>query len=118
MKRLLIIIAVILLVIYLFEGSNDSTLSGTKSSQGNEDALKEIRKEAKVKEAFITEPGVLYASVLDDGTNRNGYASYLCEILREKNAKATRVKVVRANSTKDPKRDNAYGVLLGESWCK
>ena len=118
MKKILIIGGIIFFTIYLFNQRNKSNLSETKSDQGNANALKEIKKEAIIKEAIITEAGVLYASVVDDGTNRNGYASYLCEILREKNALATRVKIIKVNSTRDPNRDNAYGILLGESWCK
>ncbi len=101
------------------ESSHSQTLP---SSQGKTvmdiEALAEIRREPKVKEAIITESGVLYASVLDDGTNRSGYATYLCEVLRAKRSTASRVKVIRFASHNDPKRDNAYGVLLGESWCK
>lgn len=84
----------------------------------NKSALLEIRQEEKVKEAIITDANVLYVSVLDDGTNRNGYAQYLCEVLREKNATTKWVKVVKVNSMNDPNRDNAYGVLLGESHCE
>jgi nitrogenase molybdenum-iron protein alpha/beta subunit len=118
MKKILIIAGIIFFAIYLLNESKESKTSETKSNQGNVNALKEIRKEAKVKEALITEAGVLYVSVVDDGTNRNGYASYLCEILREKNAEVNRVKIIKVNSTKDPNRDNAYGILLGESLCK
>lgn len=88
------------------------------STSMDREALDEIRKELKVKEATITDEGVLYASVIDDGTNRTGYAAYLCEVLRAKHATVSRVKVVKFGSTKDRNRDNAYGVLLGESWCK
>lgn len=80
-------------------------------------ALALIRKEPKVKEAFVNDAGMLYVSVEDDGTIRNGYAQYLCEILKENNAAASWVKVVKVNSTNDPKADNAFGVLLGEHNC-
>jgi len=83
-----------------------------------EKALSEIRKEKQVLEAIITEANVLYASVKDDGTRRDGYAEYLCQVLSNQGVKDIRVKIVKHNSTKDPKRDNAYGVLLGESYCK
>jgi hypothetical protein len=98
--------------------ANSNYQSETVNNAGNDAALAEIRKEPKVKEAIITSVNVLYVSVIDDGTKRDGYAAYLCEILREHHAKANRVKVVRLNSTNDPHKDNAYGVLLGESWCK
>jgi hypothetical protein len=84
----------------------------------NKLALEEIRKEPKVKEAIITDANVLYITVDDDGTNRDGYASYICEVLREKKAKTNWVKVVKVNSINDPSSDNAYGVLLGESNCE
>ena len=83
----------------------------------NKLALEEIRKEPKVKEAIITDANVLYISVEDDGTKRDGYASYICEVLREKQATTNWVKVVKVNSINDPNSDNAYGVLLGESNC-
>jgi len=57
----------------------------TASKDGNVEALKAIRTEKKVKEAIIVAgTNVFYVSVIDDGTRRDGYASYLCEILREK----------------------------------
>lgn len=84
----------------------------------NKIALEEIKKEPKVKEAIITEANVLYVSVEDDGTRRDGYANYLCEILKERKATTTWVKVVKVNSINDPNSDNAYGVLLGESHCE
>jgi hypothetical protein len=81
-------------------------------------ALNAILSEPKVKDAVITDSGVLYAAVADDGTNRDGYAEYLCQILKDKNGKADRVKVVRHGSSRDKDRDNAYGVVLGESNCR
>lgn len=89
-----------------------------KDEPNNKLALEEIRKEPKVKEAIITDANVLYVTVEDDGTRRDGYASYLCEVLREKQATINWVKVVRLNSANDPGSDNTYGVLLGESHCE
>jgi hypothetical protein len=83
----------------------------------NKVALEEIKKEPKIKEAFITEANVLYVSVEDDGTNRNGYAEYLCGILKENKASTSWVKIVKVNSIDSENSDNAYGVLLGESMC-
>jgi len=83
----------------------------------NVKALEEIRAEPKIKEALITDANVLYVSVVDDGTNRNGYAEYLCQILNENDATTNWVKVVKAGSSKNPNKDNAYGVLLGEKHC-
>ncbi|MDF7817400.1 hypothetical protein P1X15_07335 [Runella sp. MFBS21] len=81
-------------------------------------ALTEIKKEPKVLDAVITESNVLYASVKDDGTRRDGYAEYLCQVLKDNGLTNVRVKIVKYNSSKDAKRDNAYGVLLGQSDCQ
>jgi len=88
-----------------------------KKEEPNLIALKEIKQEAKIKEALITDSNVLYVTVDDDGTSRNGYAEYLCQLLKEYKATANWVKVIKVNSTKDPNKDNIYGVLLGESHC-
>lgn len=102
--------------------NNETEVVSKKSESQTENtanitALEEIKKEPKVKEAMITDADVLYVSVEDDGTNRNGFAQYLCEILNEHKATTKWVKVVKVNSINDPNSDNAYGVLLGESHC-
>jgi len=73
-----------------------------------------MKNEPKVKDFVFTDAKVLYASVIDDGTNRNGYAQYLYYALKEVNIKTFKVVVVKLRSQNDPKRDNAYGVKLGE----
>lgn len=95
----------------------DKTISNAGSGSRN-DFLENLRKtEPKIKEAIITESDVLYISVSDDGTKRDGLANYYCQALEKANIKDVRVKVVQFGSTKSPKRDNAYGILLGESDC-
>lgn len=84
----------------------------------NKIALIEIKKEPKIKDATITDDNVLYVSVEDDGTIRNGYAEYLCQVLREYNATTNWVKVVKVNSSKDFNSNNSHEVLLGEAHCK
>jgi hypothetical protein len=129
-KPFLIIGSILLLALIgkLFGGNettytkNTETINKVDSKQtelqANEKALSEIRKEKKVIEAIVTDANVLYVSVKDDGTKRNGYAEYLCQILKENNATIDRVKITKVGSTNDPKKDNAYGVLLGECYCK
>jgi hypothetical protein len=104
-----------------------SKFTATHKQQSNTNAQSEeqpktilelVKSEPKVKDAVITDADVLYVGVLDDGTRRNGYAEYLCQLLKDNNSSIDRVKVVRFNSHNDPNKDNAYGVLLGESWCK
>jgi len=84
----------------------------------NKKALEALQSEPKVKEAIITDANVLYVSVEDDGTNRKGYADYLCQVLAENGSTISWIKIVKVGSTNDPKADNAYGVLLGETHCK
>jgi hypothetical protein len=92
--------------------------SGISEKDANEKALTEIRKEKKVIEAFLSDANVLYISVKDDGTRRDGYAEYICQVIKENGSKIDRVKITKVGSTNDPDRDNAYGVLLGECYCK
>ena len=125
-KPVLIIVGILLLsaFIKMFSGSGDNgkTTSTTQTEISekdvNEKALSEIRKEEKVAEAIITDANVLYVSVKDDGTRRDGYAEYLCQILKENGSAINWVKVTKVGSTNDPNKDNAYGVLLGEALCK
>jgi len=114
-----LVVAVIVVAGLIARKESFTTASIPESSTaGNSLALIAVRNEPKVKEAIITNVNVLYASVLDDGTKRNGYAEYLCMLLKEKGSTANRVKIVKFGSTNDPNRDNAYGVLLGEAWCR
>jgi len=113
------VIVLIGLVYFMNSNSNTDKKTNTSTNNTNNDkALIEIRKEKKVKEAIITEANVLYVSVVDDGTRRDGYVEYLCQILKENGSNINWVKVTKVNSTNDPNRDNAYGVLLGESHCQ
>jgi hypothetical protein len=90
---------------------------GSGNTEENNLALEEIKTEPLVREALIVSGDILYASVIDDGTRRDGYAEYLCQILKEKGASISRVKITEVGTTKSPDRDNAYGVLLGEAHC-
>lgn len=89
-----------------------------EKTRTNEKLLRTIKAEPKVKDAVITDADVLYVGVQDDGTKRDGYAQYLCQVLKDNHSTVSRVKVVRAGSHNDPDKDNAYGVLLGESTCQ
>lgn len=92
--------------------------SEISETDANEKLLTEIRKDKIVVEAIITTANVLYVSVVDDGNRRDDFAEYLCQYLKKNNSKVGWVKITKAGSTNDPNRDNAYGVLLGESYCK
>jgi hypothetical protein len=119
MKIRLTSLAVIVLVMACCASCGDSApVEKPADNAGNKKALEEIKKEPKVTEALLTDANVLYVSVADDGSRRDGYAKYLCGVLTENQASCKWVKVVKVGSMKDPKADNAYGILLGESNCK
>lgn len=115
-----IVVALLLYILYSYLNNDeiDSTRTSTFDNSINREVLKVIQTEPKIKEAIITDTGVLYVSVINDGTSRDGYAAYLCEIVREYRGTIERVKVVQVNTTNHPHRDNAYGILLGETWCQ
>lgn len=46
-------------------------------------AVAEIKKEPKVVDAMFTQNISLWVSVADDGSNRDGFASYLCLLLAD-----------------------------------
>lgn len=74
--------------------------------------------EPSVKDYVLTDSEVLYIGVVDDGSKRDGLASYFCQQMKDNSISVDRVKIVEYGSQNNPNRDNAYGVLLGESWCK
>ena len=121
-KKIFFWVIVLIGLVYFMNSNsnndNNANTSSTNTNKNNEKALIEIRKEKKVKEAIITEANVLYVSVADDGTRRDGFAEYLCQILKENGSNINWVKVTKVNSTNDSNRDNSYGVLLGESHCQ
>lgn len=84
----------------------------------NNQALDAVRAEIKVKDVVITDANVLYVSVVDDGTRRDGYAEYLCALLKEYHSTVNRVKVIKSNSSNSPKKNTPYGILIGETRCR
>ena len=105
----------------------DATLKEIRSknqSSGIKKSVKDLAKhlidnESKVLDAYINDSGYLYVQVRDDGTNRNGYASYLCDEARavSPNRNIRVVRVMKVNTFDHPDRFNAYGIRLGESRC-
>jgi hypothetical protein len=73
-----------------------------------------MKDEPKVKDYVLTDVDYFYVSVIDDGNNRNGYAEYLYYILKAEGIPIYKVVIVKYGSQKDPKRDNVYGIKLGE----
>ena len=118
MKKIFYIIIGIILTIIIIGWIGSKFRHPSEDIPENKDVLAIIRKEQKVKDATITDEDVLYAAVEDDGTSGNDYAEHLCMVLKDHYSTVQRVKIVKVNSKNDPKSDNDFGVLLGESWCK
>ena len=78
-----------------------------------------IKNEVKIIDAYINSSGYCYVNVSDDGTNRNGYASYICSEIKSKypEFEINKVRVMKTGTSSHPDRFNAYGILLGESNC-
>lgn len=61
----------------------------------DEEALKaEIMGSDEVQDFLITETGAVYVGMLDNGSNRNGFANYVCEAVRA-NASGEGTRLVR-----------------------
>lgn len=118
MKTFIMVVVVIIMLIVVIPNKWFGKYAQAEPSNSHTALIEEIKKEPKVIEVLVTDANVLYVSVRDDGTNRNGYAEYLCGIAKENHGNISTVKVVKSGSTKAKNRDNAYGILLGESNCQ
>ena len=117
------VLSVLLLIIFkTCKGSTGADVKAQTQTVNNDSinkvVLEVIKKEPKVKDVVLTEANVLYIAVETDNTNRDGYASYFCETLKEYKSTIEAVKIVEFGTTNSKNKDNAYGVLLGESRCK
>jgi hypothetical protein len=78
-------------------------------------AIAAVESEPKVKDAAWNDESLpsLLVGVLDDGTNRNGYAEYICLKLMEHNIRGGVVHImdVGAAANNDERRE------LGKAWC-
>ena len=120
MKKLLYVVAGLVLVFFIYRGIYNST----KTKETSNATPKKIEFETHIKsnepsvqDFVINDANVLYISVKDDGTDRTGLASYFCELASDYNLKLFKVKVVKYGSQNSPKKDNVYGILLGETQC-
>ena len=72
--------------------------------------------EPTAKDALWTSDDIFKVGVLNDGTSRDGYASYVCEVLYENGFRGVKVWVQVIDIIKLTK--NNEWVKLGESHCK
>lgn len=75
-------------------------------------ALADVRSEKSVVEAKFANAGTLWVSMVDDGSRRDGFASYLCLSLSDRD-RAIRVRILDAKQLSQ----GAF-VTLGETWCE
>jgi hypothetical protein len=79
-------------------------------------AQKLIRTEPKVKDAYWSNGSTLLVGVLDDGSRRDGYASYVCEVLYEEGLRGKAIFVKVIDILKIVKENSR--VVLGEARCR
>lgn len=110
-------IAIIAIAAFSASDSEETSTEPQAIAEANAVVLNQVRNEAKVLDAALTEANVLYVAVQPDGTDRSGYATYICSLAAGHESSVQRVVVVAANSAKHPDAHNAYGIQLGEAWC-
>jgi hypothetical protein len=109
----------ILIIFLLFScGQLKTPEQKEAESKANAALLVLVFKEPKVIDATVTPADVLYISVKSDGTNRNAYADYFCNLIKESKSKVRWVKIIEVGTSNAPNANNAYGILLGESHCE
>jgi len=89
------------------------------ATEAIEAAKQAIRTEPKVKD-FIYQPGQAVewqVGVLDDGTNRVGYANYICEVLAEHKVLTPRTQVRVVDIVKVNQEENFRSASLGHVAC-
>lgn len=124
-KNISIALITILVIFTVYKQFNPISKDDLRSLQPKEETFAEklskhlIDNESKVLDAYINDAGYLYVQVSDDGTNRNGYASYICQEARAvyPSVKLNMVRIMKVNTFDHPDRFNAYGIRLGESRC-
>lgn len=92
----LIIIILFIFFIYSLVNKPSSSLDSSIGKTHKDFAQALIKKEPKVKDAMWASLTLLKVGVLDDGSNRKGFASYICEKTAEAglNTVGLRVKVI------------------------
>ena len=118
LKKTLWIGLAVLIGAYLFSLLFQNPADNVEITSPDKAKVAEIMKtEPSVKDFVLTDANVLYIAVADNGDNRNGLAEYFCQQLKDNQISVNWVKIVRYGSQNDPNKDNAYGILIGESTC-
>jgi hypothetical protein len=90
-----------------------ATAQATQAQQRAVLAHLKSGEEPTVKDAMFTSDRMLKVGVLDNNTPRDGYASYMCQVLADKGVRGVRVQVI--DIAKLVRTDK--WVKLGEAGC-
>lgn len=90
--------------------------ASTVFASAQENILAEVKREPKVKDALWTSSTILKVGVINDGSNRAGYADYICQLVAEGGMAGKGVWVQIVDIVK-LSRDGQW-VKIGESNCR
>lgn len=121
---LITVIAVMVVVFQVIGVKINPSIANTPGSGGPTPAAVEsakiaIRAEPKVKDLLHQQGQAVewQVGVLDDGTSRDGYARYICEILAENGASTPRTQVRIVDITRVSRRETLRSASLGQVAC-
>ena len=103
----------------LFSGDSSQTTTPSNTLTENHKNVKkhfQSSKEKTAKDAVWTTNNIFKVGVMNDGTNRNGYAQYICSTLYDYGFKGKSIWVQVIDVVKLTK--NGKWVKLGEARCK
>lgn len=78
-------------------------------------ATAQLKSEPKIKDVYWPTAGRVKVGVLDDGTRRDRYAMYICEILRERRLGGQNINIRVIDIAKLARQNKE--VVLGEYTC-
>lgn len=97
------------------EKSPAKQVDSMKSSRDKVQSIFQSKDEPTAKDALWTSNDIFKIGVIDDGTSRNSYASYTCEVLYEHGFKGKKIWVQIIDIVKLTQNDD--WVKIGESHC-
>lgn len=98
----------------LLTGCGETEDSGTFDDAA---FIQAIEQESTVEDALVTDGGNLYVGVLDNGSDRSGFAMYVCEVARDYATGDVSRKLVKIIDIAAAARDEGIEEL-GRHWCE
>jgi hypothetical protein len=115
--------AICLVMLALASGCSSGPVAPREADPVVQRALAALKAEPKIKDVLYQPDAAVRwtVGVLDDGTNRNGYASYICETLKEngielKGAIVRVVDIAKVAQGGVPGSDTSLGSMKCETW--